>query len=88
MCIHYALEWRVTANGKIISKETDPDLVLATGAFWVRFLRLRVDNEIYDKTLKNKASSQADCNITVSVNDRAEDDLIKCYSDHSCRGQR
>lgn len=39
-------------------------------------------NEIYDKTPQNEVSERGDCSVTVSVNDRAEDDLIKCYSNH------
>jgi hypothetical protein len=32
-CIYYSIEWRITFYGKLFPKDTEPDVVLAPGAF-------------------------------------------------------
>lgn len=33
-CLHYSIEWKVTVNGKVISKDTEQDLVLVPASRW------------------------------------------------------
>jgi hypothetical protein len=33
-CIHYTIEWKVTLNSKLISKDTEQNLVLAPRFYW------------------------------------------------------
>ncbi|KAK1637424.1 hypothetical protein BDP81DRAFT_286698, partial [Colletotrichum phormii] len=31
--IHYTIEWKLTANKKLVARDSEPDLVLAPNAF-------------------------------------------------------
>jgi hypothetical protein len=33
-CIHYSIEWKMAVNNKMISRDTEQNLVLAPAAFW------------------------------------------------------
>ena len=33
-CLRYSIEWKVTLNGKAISKDIEPDVVLAPSYYW------------------------------------------------------
>ena len=37
-CLHYSIKWKVTVNKKVISRDTEQDLVLAPMAYWHEYL--------------------------------------------------
>ncbi|KAL0933549.1 uncharacterized protein CTRU02_212512 [Colletotrichum truncatum] len=80
-CIHYSIEWKLTANNRIVSKDSEPDLVLAPNAYWERTLRQKLDKLVRKKLPSNKSFRIDDTNVTVSVRDRSQRDLVKRFDD-------
>ncbi|KAK5308970.1 hypothetical protein LTR70_010701, partial [Exophiala xenobiotica] len=80
-CVHYSLEWRVTSNGKPISKDTEPNLVLSPSAFWQRTLHSRLDRLVGRKMGDADIAKAEETSITVSVTDRSERDLTKQFDE-------
>ncbi|KAJ0133902.1 3-(3-hydroxy-phenyl)propionate/3-hydroxycinnamic acid hydroxylase 2 [Fusarium oxysporum f. sp. albedinis] len=42
-CICYLIEWKVKLKNRCISKNTEPVVVLAPGAYWTKFLWSKLD---------------------------------------------
>lgn len=80
-CIHYSIEWKLTVNGRVVSKDSEQDLVLAPSDFWDRTLRSKLDKLLKKKLPSNKSYKTDDTNIVVSVRDRSERDLVKRFDD-------
>jgi hypothetical protein len=80
-CIHYSIEWKLTINSKGVSKDTEQDLVLAPGAFWRSTLRPKLEKLLQKKIPPNKSFKADDTNIIVSVTDRSQRDLVKCFDE-------
>ncbi|KAF4772759.1 hypothetical protein HER10_EVM0012675 [Colletotrichum scovillei] len=78
-CIHYSLEWKLTANNRTVSKDSEPNLVLAPGDFWDMTLQSKLSN-LVTKKLANKLFKPDDTTVIVSVRDRSED-LVKRFDD-------
>jgi hypothetical protein len=53
-CIHYSIEWEVTLNGKLISKDTEQNLVLAPTFYWSQFLKPKLEKLLRKKVSSNK----------------------------------
>ncbi|KAH0419846.1 hypothetical protein CcaCcLH18_14268 [Colletotrichum camelliae] len=80
-CIHYCLEWKLTANNRAVSKDSEPNLVLAPSDFWDLTLRSKLHNVVAKKLAPNKNFKSDDTTVTVSVRDRSEEDLVKRFDD-------
>ncbi|CAI0655159.1 unnamed protein product, partial [Colletotrichum noveboracense] len=80
-CIHYCLEWKLTANYRAVSKDSEPNLVLAPSDFWDLTLRSKLHNVVAKKLAPNKTFKSDDTTVTVSVRDRSEEDLVKRFDD-------
>lgn len=74
-CVHYSIEWKLKLNNRCISKDTEPDVVLAPGAYWTMFLRSKLDKLATKKLPSNRSFHVDDTDITVCVNYRGEADL-------------
>lgn len=80
-CIHYSIEWKLTINSKAVSRDTEPNLVLAPSTFWSTILRPKLNQLVAKKLPRNKSFKVDDTNVMVSVTDRTERDLVKRFDD-------
>ena len=80
-CIHYSIEWKVTVNNRMVSKDTEPDVVLAPGSFWLLVLQPKLEKLLCKKLPKNRPIKSEDTNIVVSVTERSQRDLTKRFDD-------
>jgi len=80
-CIHYTIEWKVTVNNRMISKDTEQDLVLAPGSYWQVVLEPKLQRLLNKKLPRNKYIRCDDTNIVVSVTGRSERDLVKRFEE-------
>jgi hypothetical protein len=80
-CIHYSIEWKVTLNNKLISKDTELNLVLAPSFYWPLFLRPKLEKLLCKKLSSNKHVRPDDTNVVVSVTERSERDLTKRFDE-------
>ncbi|KAF4447038.1 AAA family, partial [Fusarium albosuccineum] len=78
-CVHYSIEWKLTLNHRSISKDTEPNLVLAPGPYWNTRLRPKVEKLAKKKLPSNRSFDIDDTDIAVCVNDRGERDLTKRF---------
>ncbi|CAG1972494.1 unnamed protein product [Fusarium graminearum] len=74
-CVHYLIEWKLKLNNRCISKDTEPDVVLAPGAYWTKYLWSKVDKLAKKKLPSNRTFHVDDTDITVCVNYKGEADL-------------
>ncbi|KAK4127978.1 hypothetical protein N657DRAFT_535153, partial [Parathielavia appendiculata] len=72
---------KLTVNSKGVSKDTEQDLVLAPSDFWDIVLRPKLDKLLRKKLPGNKSFKADDTNITISVTDRSERDLVKRFEE-------
>jgi hypothetical protein len=78
-CLHYSIEWRVVVNKKVISKDTEPDVVLNPAAHWQNSLKFRVERLLCQKLGENHSAEIEDINVVMSVTARSERDLTKRF---------
>lgn len=79
--IHYSVEWQVTLNNKVISKDTEQDLVLAPTAYWHIILKPKLDMLTQRKLEQNQGARCDDTNVVVCVNHRSQRDLTKRFNE-------
>jgi hypothetical protein len=74
-CVHYLIEWKLKLNSRCISKDTEPDVVLAPGAHWTKFLWSKLDKLAKKKIALNRSFHVGDTDITVCINYKDKADL-------------
>lgn len=80
-CIHYSIEWKVTLHNKIVSRDTEQNIVLALSVFWPLFLQPKLEKLICRKVLSNKRVRPDDVNVVILVTGRSERDLTKRFDE-------
>lgn len=80
-CLQYSIEWKVCVNGRMIAKDTEPNLVLAPSPYWRLFLQVRLEKLLRKNVPPNRSVRCDDTNVVVSVTDRSERDLTKRFEE-------
>jgi hypothetical protein len=80
-CLHYSIEWKVIVNNKVVSKDTEQDLVLVPTAYWHMVLKPKLERLLRKKIAQNRHVRCDDTSVVVSVTDRSKRDLIKRFDD-------
>ncbi|KJZ69706.1 hypothetical protein HIM_10900 [Hirsutella minnesotensis 3608] len=83
-CVHYYLEWGLFLNkGRLmkLTNDTEPNLVLAPGAFWEKFLKAKLEKVLRQKTPQNKCFKPEETKITVSTTERGQRKLAKRFDE-------
>ncbi len=79
-CIHYSIEWKVLLNNKLMSKDTEPNLVLTPRFYWSLFLRPKLEKFLQKKVPHRRVACD-DTSVVVSVTGRSERDLTKRFDE-------
>lgn len=77
--LRYSIEWKVTVNNKVVSKDTEQDVVLGPAVYWHMYLRSKVERLVSRKLPPSRKVEYDDTNVVASVNDRSERDLTKQF---------
>ncbi|KAF2803004.1 uncharacterized protein BDZ99DRAFT_400832, partial [Mytilinidion resinicola] len=75
--LHYSIEWKVAVNNKVVSKDTEQGVVLVPIAYWHMILRPKFERLLQNKFGANRQMQCDDTNVTFSVTDRTQRDLVK-----------
>lgn len=67
ICIRYTIAWKVTLNGKAVSKDIEPDVVLAPGCFWRLILQAKLERVVRRKFPTYRRVRSEDTEVVVSV---------------------
>ncbi|CRG89883.1 Pc23g00830 [Talaromyces islandicus] len=71
--LHYLIEWKVTLNNRTITKVTEPDVVLAPGAYWQKVLAEKVERVENRRVFTSRRARLEDITVMASVlRDRAQ----------------
>jgi hypothetical protein len=77
--LRYSIEWKVAVNNRVVTKDTEQDIVLVPAAYWHMYLKPKVEKLLSKKVAHNRHVEYDDTGVVVSVNDRSERDLIKRF---------
>ena len=76
--MHYVVEWKLTLNKRVATKQTENGLVLAPSDFWNEEL----SHKIIGIVKSTGKSCRADATtITICVKDRSESDITKRFDE-------
>jgi len=58
-------------NNRMLSRDTEQDVVLAPTSYWRLFLQLKLEKLLCKKLAKNRPIKSEDINVVVSVTERS-----------------
>ncbi|KAK2035904.1 hypothetical protein LZ31DRAFT_286242 [Colletotrichum somersetense] len=79
--VPYAVEWKLTANNRMITKDSDQNIIASPEVFWKTRLRPKLRDVLNRKLPSTKTFEAVDTDVVVSVTDRAQRDLVKRFDE-------
>lgn len=80
-CIRYTILWKVKFSNRIVSKDTEQDIVLTPASYWSTNLQPKLDSLVRKKMNGNRRMRCDDSNVVVSVTERSERDLVRRFDE-------
>ena len=77
--LRYSIEWKVAVNNRVMTRDTEQDVVLAPAVYWEMYLRAKVDKLVGRKLPRSSQVTLDDTSVVASVNDRSERDLTRRF---------
>ncbi|PCG88159.1 Hypothetical protein PENO1_111800 [Penicillium occitanis (nom. inval.)] len=79
VCIHYSIEWKLALNKRFVTRDTEQNLVLAPSAYWITFLKPKLERLIAQKFSRDQRVRPDDTEMIIAINDRSEHNLTKRF---------
>jgi hypothetical protein len=71
----------VTVNNRVVSKDTELDVVLAPGSYWRLILQPKLERLLAKKLARNRPMKSEDTSVVALVMERSQRDLTKRFDD-------
>ncbi|KAK5069385.1 hypothetical protein LTR51_008635 [Lithohypha guttulata] len=82
-CIHYRVEWSVKVDRKVVSRNTEEDIVLEPTSYGPLVLQPRLEELLKRKIIPPRSVQAQDTDVVLKVADRSEDDFVTQYQETS-----
>lgn len=79
--VPYSVEWKLTANNRMITKDSEQTIVVPPDVFWKTRLRAKLRAVLDRKLPSTKTFEAVDTDVVVSVTDRSQRDLVKRFDE-------
>lgn len=78
-CIHYSIEWKLALNKRVVTSDTEQNLVLTPSAYWETVLKPKLERVAGQKFSGKQRVRPDDTAITVAINEHSEHNLTKRF---------
>ncbi|KXH45933.1 hypothetical protein CSAL01_09161 [Colletotrichum salicis] len=79
--VPYSVEWKLTANNRMVTKDSEQTIVVPPDVFWKTRLRAKLKGVLDRKLPSTKTFEAVDTDVVVSVTDRSQRDLVKRFDE-------
>ncbi|KAK1613489.1 hypothetical protein BDP81DRAFT_388078 [Colletotrichum phormii] len=79
--VPYSVEWKLTANNRMVTKDSEQTIVVPPDVFWKTRLRAKLRALLDRKLPSTKTFEAVDTDVVVSVTDRSQRDLVKRFDE-------
>ncbi|TIC89601.1 hypothetical protein CH35J_012538 [Colletotrichum higginsianum] len=79
--VSYSVEWKLTANNRMITKDSEQNILVPPDVLWRTRLRAKLKDVLDRKLPSTKTFEAVDTDVVVSVTDRSHRDLVKRFDE-------